>query len=52
MDSRNFVFRTLNRKPNMMDSIIAVYRKGAKEGEMPLYIGPRRDWQKKIRLEK
>lgn len=36
-----FTFRTLKRAPQMRDSIVAVYRKGAAEGEMPVFIGPR-----------
>ncbi len=44
-----YLFRTLKRASRMEDSIVAVYRKNAKSGEMPLKIGTRkvvRQWIK------
>ena len=39
----SFKVRTLKKNPNdIMGSIVAVYSKNAKPGDMPLFIGPRR----------
>ena len=39
----NFKVRTLKKNQNdIMGSIVAVYPKNAKAGDMPLFIGPRR----------
>lgn len=34
--------RTLNKKPSINDSIVAVYHANAKQGDMPCFIGPRK----------
>lgn len=41
-----FKFRVLKRGINFGTTIIAIYRKNAKDGETPLWIGQRKDSKK------
>ena len=41
-----FKFRVLKRGINFATTIIAIYRKNAKDGEAPLWIGQRKDSNK------
>jgi hypothetical protein len=41
-----FKFRVLKRGTNFATTIIAIYRKNAKDGEAPLWIGQRKDSNK------